>query len=171
MQQKGKIQVVRTPNMDAEKRYPFDAGQKKKQGELICRYCNAVYDEKHWRHFDDLNPAHIDKLTKSVCPSCHEIRGHISDGVLHIEGTFVKANQEQIQGIIANCEAKETERDVLNRVERIESNKNEITVYTAKNTLAVEIGKKLDSAHKGGKLDIRWSKDDKPVDVRWHKDI
>lgn len=152
------------------KRYAFDPGKKKSQEGLICMYCNAVYDEKHWRHFEDLNPAHLEKMKKSCCPTCHEERGHVSDGVLHITGTFIQTGKDEIDGIIANCAKKEEKRDVLNRIERIDYGKNEITVYTAKNTLAVEIGKKLDSAHKGGKLDIKWAKGEKLSEVTWHKD-
>jgi hypothetical protein len=59
----------------------------------------------------------------------------------------------------------------MNRVERLDSGADEITAYTSKNQLAAEIGRKLDRAYKGGKLEIKWSKDDKPVDVTWHKDI
>jgi hypothetical protein len=161
---------VRTPNMERSRRYAYDPGSKS-NAELICKYCSSVYEEKHWRSFDKLNPAHVDNLKKSVCPSCHEARGHVSDGVLHIKGGFLKNHIKEIQGIMLNAEKEEIKRNILNRIERIEFGKSAITVYTNKNNLAVEIGKKLDHAYKGGKLTIKWSKDDKPADVTWLKDL
>jgi hypothetical protein len=166
-----KMVKVRTSPSTAVKRYAYDTGRKKQSAELICKYCNSIYQDKHWRAFDKLNPANIDKLQKSVCPSCHEERGHVSDGVVHIKGSFLKNHRKEIEGIILNCEQRELKRDVMNRVERLDSGVDEITAYTSKNQLAAEIGRKLDRAYKGGKLEIKWSKDDKPVDVTWHKDI
>jgi hypothetical protein len=161
-QQKGKTTKVFTPNMKKGKHL---------SGDIICRYCNAIYQEKHWCAFNKLNPANIDKLQKGVCPSCHEERGHVSDGVVTITGTFVKNHRKEIDGIIINTEARELKRDIMNRIERIDSNADAIIVYTTKNQLAAEIGKNLDKAYKGGELEIKWSKDDKPVSVKWHKDI
>ena len=57
---------------------------------------------------------------------------------------------------------------VVDEDKEAKENKEEITVYTTKNQLAVELGKKIAAAHKGGKLEIQWSKTDKPVEVRWH---
>jgi len=93
-----------------------------------------------------------------------------SDGELRLSGTFLKNHNKEIMGIILNTEAKENRRDVENRIERIAYEGAGITVYTGKNQLAVEMGKKISSAYKGGELTIKWSKDDKPAEVRWHKD-
>jgi len=166
------VKITILPERVKEKRYAFDTGNKHIKAEFICRYCNAVYEEKHWKPFMKLNPAHIDKLTKTVCPACHEQRAHVSDGVLHITGSFLQNHSKEIMGIILNTEAREGQRNILNRIERIETRPDSITVYTSKNQLAAEIGKKIDNAYKQGKLTIKWSRsgNDKIAEVFWHKD-
>ena len=113
----------------------------------------------------------MDELRVGICPACHEQIGHLSDGVLHLSGTGMVKNKTEIKNLIQNTAKREEERDILNRVERIEDNRNEMVIYTTKNQLAVEIGKKVAAAHKGGKLDIKWSKNDKPVEVYWNFDL
>jgi hypothetical protein len=138
---------------------------------LICKYCNAIYENKQWKHLADLNPRHVDDLIESVCPACHLEQNHLSDGVVHLSGTFLKEHKKEIMGTINNLAALAEERDVLNRIERTEDTGSEITIYTTQNKLALEIGKKVADAFKGGDLDIKFSKEDMPVEVRWHKDI
>lgn len=161
---KGSSQPYHDPSKGRTKK----SGSKKE--DLICIYCNAVYEKKRWLPFDKLNVKHIDNLEKSVCPSCHDKKNHVSDGVLQLSGKFLRNHLMEISGIIANTEAKEMKRDIMNRVERLDLYPTLVTVYTAKNQLAVEIGKHINSAYKGGKLEIKWSKSDKPVSVKWHKD-
>lgn len=139
---------------------------------LMCHECRAVYDGKSWQSFEKLNPKTIDELKISVCPACHESIDHLSDGVLHLTGTGMLANKKEIKNLIMNMAKQAEENNVLDRVERIdESQKNEMIVYTTKNQLAVRIAKKIAASHKGGKVDIKWSKDDKPVEVKWHYDL
>ncbi len=143
---------------------------KKLSGELICKYCHALYQEKRWQSFENLDTKFIDQLHKTVCPACHMEKNHISDGVLHLTGVGVIKNLAEIKKRIENVAAMEEKRDILNRIERIEETKNGLTIYTAKNQLAVELGKKISEDHKGGALDIKWSKGDKVAEVTWKKD-
>lgn len=138
---------------------------------IICKYCHAVYQNKKWEKLEKMDPKFVDQLSKGCCPACHLEKSHLSDGVLFLTGNVISAHKDEIKNLIHNIAEKEEERDFMNRVERIEESEPEkMVIYTTKNTLAVEIGKKIDSAYKGGKLDINFSKDDKPVDVRWHLD-
>ena len=134
---------------------------------LLCRYCHAVYDGKGWIAFEKMDPLMIDQLHASVCPACHETMQHVSDGVLHISGSGVKPILQEIKNMIAHMGKQAEAKNVLDRVERVEAERDGIVVYTTLNQLAVRIGKNVASAHKGGKLDIRWSKGDKPVEVYW----
>ncbi len=138
---------------------------------LICKFCRAIYDGKHWLAFEKLDPTMIDEIKVNICPACHEKKDHISDGVLHLSGSILDMHKAEIKNIIANAAKREEERDVLNRIERIEESNGEMRIYTGKNQLAVELGKKINSAYKGGKIEIKWSKGDKPVEVRWHNDV
>ena len=139
-------------------------------GELICKYCNAVYQNKRWIPFEKLDPTFIDQLKKGVCPACHLQQNHLSDGVVHLTGKMVGLHKEEIKNLLHNIAQKEEARDVENRLERMEETDETITLYTSKKQLATEMGKHVDDAYKGGTLEIKWSKEDKPVEVRWHHD-
>lgn len=160
---------INTKKLD--KRFYQDKRPQYIRTKLMCKECRAVYDGKYWRPFEKLDPKLIDELKITICPACHEQFGHVSDGVLHLKGTGYKAHVHEIKNLIHNSADREEERDILNRVERIEEENDEMTVYTTKNQLAVELGKKINSAYKGGKLEIKWSKDDMPVEVYWNFDL
>ncbi len=142
-----------------------------KSTKILCKECHAVYDGKSWKAFEKSNPRVLDRLHVGICPACHEEIDHLSDGVLHLSGTGFVKNKSEIKNLIKNTAKREEERDILNRVERIEDLRNEMVVYTTKNQLAAELGKKIAAAHKGGKLEIKWSKNDKPVEVKWLFDL
>lgn len=168
---KQRINQINTPKIGRDKRYAFDKGQRHIAAGLVCKYCSAVYEEKHWQPLAKLDPKYADQLKETVCPACHAQKGLISDGVIHIRGSFMDQHRQEILNIILRTEERETSSNLMNRIERIDSRPSEITVYTAKNQLAAEIGKKIAAAYKGGKLEIKWSKSDKPVEVIWTKDI
>lgn len=142
--------------------------EQKSPGELICKYCHAIYQNKRWQPLEKLEARLIDRFKQGVCPACHLERGHLSDGVLHLGGAILTAHHDEIKNLIHNIAEKEEARNIENRIERIEEKTGEITVYTGKNQLAVELGKKINDAYKGGVLEITWSKEDKPAEVRWH---
>jgi NMD protein affecting ribosome stability and mRNA decay len=138
---------------------------------IICKYCHSIYQGKKWEPLKDMNATFVDEITKGVCPSCHLEKGHLSDGVLTLSGTFLEQHKDEVKHLIHNLGEKEEERDIMNRIERIdESEPQQMVIYTTKNSLAVEIGKKVNDSYKGGKLDIKFSKKDKPVEVHWHLD-
>ncbi|MBU1953972.1 hypothetical protein KKH03_03305, partial [Patescibacteria group bacterium] len=86
--------------------------------------------------------------------------------------SFFTEHKDEIIGAIRHSDQMARERDEMNRVLRIiRMSESDIGIFTSKNQLAVTIGKKLDSAFKGGKLSIHWSKGDKEVEVVWHKDM
>ena len=151
-----------------DKRFFQDKRARYEKTKLMCKYCRAIYNGKSWQPFEKLNPKMIDELKMATCPACHEQFDHISDGVLHLKGPGITPIKKEIMNEIKNIADHEESRDILSRVERIEDNKEEVRVYTTKNQLAVELGKKIASAHKGGKLEIKWSKQDKPVEVYWY---
>lgn len=163
--------TIRTPNKAKDKRFFLDKRTHHQRTKLLCRYCRAIYENNSWQAFEKLNPQYVDELKMSVCPACHEEIEHISDGVLHLNGSGVAIHKEEIKNLINNIGKTAEQEDILDRVERIDDSvKEQIIVYTTKNQLAVKIGKQVASSHKGGKLDIKWSKNDKPVEVYWRYD-
>ena len=157
----------------SERTKPFHGFTKGKKGghlKLLCRYCHAVYNGKGWIAFEKMDPKMIDELRASVCPACHETMSHLSDGVLHIQGAGVKPHLQDIKNLIMRMGKQAEAKNILDRVERIDAERTGIVVYTTMNQLAVRIGKNVASAYKGGKLVIKWSKQDKPVEVYWTYD-
>ncbi len=166
-----KAKPTRGPDKAKERVLPFMDKNRPVKGEYICQYCSAVYEKKHWQPLAKLDPKYIDRLIKTTCPACHKEKGHISDGVLTLSGSFVPVHHKELMAIVLKTEEDDHAKDVENRVEKIEAANGKIIVYTGKNQLAVKIGKRIDSAYKGGKLEIKWSKKDKPVDVRWSREM
>jgi hypothetical protein len=161
----------RGANKAKEKRYAFDKGAKNMKNTLLDAKNMLVYEDKHWKSFDELNPKHIDKLMMGKSPATIMKEEGICDGVLHLTGDYVEKHHEEIMGAIHNYEKMALKKDPMNCIENIEQKGPvTMTVYTAKNQLAVHLGKKVASAFKGGHLRIQWSKQDKPVEVWWHKD-
>lgn len=154
-----------------DKRYPFDKGKKHTKEHAVDPERNIVYEDKHWKPLEDLNPKHVDKMKATDSPVTEMEKRKVCDGVLHLTGSFFKGHKDEIMRAVKNSEELAKERDVMNVIENIEENPDGITIYTAKNQLAVTLGKKIDSAFKGGNLNISWSDDDKPSEVRWHKDL
>lgn len=159
------------PNKEHEKRYPFDEGKRNMRENLVDVDANLIYQEKHWQPLSELRPDLVDSFQEGDSPLTRMKEGQVCEGVLHIKGNVFEKHKEEIIGAIRHSDEMARERDPLNRVMKIiRVNENEIVLFTTKNQLSVTIGKKLDSAFKGGELDIQWSKDDKEVEVRWHLD-
>ena len=156
----------RNPNNNAS----FSKWKRPVRTKLLCRQCQAVYDGKGWIAFKKMDPKMVDQLKMSICPACHEINEYLSDGILHIRGLGVAAHQKEIVNHIIKMGKQAEENNNEDRVERIDEGNGEITVYTTINQLAVRIGKGVASSYKGGKLEIKWSREDKPVEVYWTYD-
>ncbi len=160
------------PNKNTkDKRYPFDKGKKHMNENIVDPKSDLVYQDKHWKPVDEINPNHTDDIKTGQSPLTEMKESGICDGILRLSGTFLEKHKEEIINTIKNSEELAEERNPMNQIENIEEDEEGITVYTAKNKLAVTLGKKIDSAFKGGELKITWSDDDKPADVKWHKDL
>lgn len=158
-------------NKKDNKRFPFDKGKKHMKDNIVDPESNLVYQDKHWKPVDELDPKKVDQMKTGSSPITEMRDSKICDGVLHLTGSFLTKHKEEIMHAIHNSEELAKERNAMNIIENIEDNDEGITVYTIKNKLAVTLGKKIDSAFKGGELKIQWSDDDKPAEVRWHKDL
>lgn len=151
---------------------PNKKKEKKSKGNIIDKKAGLIYEEKHWQPLSKLDPAHVDRLLEGKSPATIMKERHVCDGVLHLSGTFVQKHKDEILGTIKKCDSLAKSRDILNRVQSIDhSGPMALTIYTSKNQLAVRIGKKIAQSFKGGALKIHWSKQDKPVELWWHKDL
>lgn len=163
-------QAFHDPNKDRQKRYPYDEGKKHLRENLVDADSDLIYQEKHWRPLSELRPDLVDSFHEHPSPLTRMLEAEVCEGVLHITGNFFPEHKEEILSAIRHSDQMARERNTMNRVMKIVRLRDQdIAVFTTKNQLAVTIGKKLDSAFKGGDLEIKWSKGDKEVEVVWRK--
>ncbi len=144
------------------------------KGAALCPSCGAVYYEKHWRSAAAL-PAGFKTagLPSKLCEECRAgavVGGGKAvgwAGELLVTGVTDPELRAEIMGLIKNVGDRAARRDPEERIIDLLAFPSEIRVYTTENQLAVSIGKQLDRAHKGGKLEIKWSAGDKVARVRW----
>ena len=143
-------------------------------GSAVCPGCGAVYFDKHWHTCSE--PACRLKAANSPKVLCEECRltakdpgGKASEysGVVVIEGVADPAELAEIKSLALNVAARAAKRDPEDRVIKVLESAGRLEIQVSENQLAVSIGKQVHQARKGGELSITWSKEDKPVRVRW----
>ncbi|MFA6603407.1 MAG: hypothetical protein WCT10_01040 [Patescibacteria group bacterium] len=140
----------------------------------VCPDCRAVYSNKQWySQFRAPAGISVSKLPEMLCSECKLKRQKRGDyaGEVMIEGVKDKALLAEIVQLVENVGRRAASRDPEERIVKIEKSAGKLRVLTSENQLAVSIGKQLDSARKGGRLSIIWSKGDKLVRVRWQAGI
>lgn len=105
-----------------------------------------------------------------MCPEDKWIKE--GKGRVNYEGEVIlkkipKNKMTEIAGLIRNIGKRGKARDSQDKIIKLEISANQIRVLTTENQLAVSIGKQVDRSHKGGKLEIKWSHEDKPARVIW----
>jgi hypothetical protein len=153
-----------------------DSNKKHKESKyhhpLLDPKSGLVHENKHWIRLSELDPKDIDNLIEGKAPSTRMQEEKLCDGILHLSGDFFMAHKQEILNTLHNVAKIAEEHDPLNRIESVEEiEPGKVTVYTIKNQLASRMGKKIDESFKGGELKIHWMKDDKPVEIWWHKDV
>lgn len=138
----------------------------------ICPKCHAVYFDKHWHSSKFLEQAY--KWNKGVdyelCPEDKWIKR--GKGKVNFEGEVILKNipkdkLTEIAQQIRNIAKRAKSRDPQDKIMKLEISARKIRVLTTENQLASSIGKQIDRAHKGGKLEIKWGHKDKLVRVLW----
>lgn len=160
------------PNKEHEKkRSAFDEGKKHMKDNVVDGKSGMVYEEKHWKKMDEMNPEHVSSFKEGESPLTKMAEGQVCEGVIHLSGDFLKQHREEIMNAINHSDQLAQERDPMDKILNIETAPDSLTIYTAKNQLARAIAKKIDHSYKGGKLDTKWSKGEKVVEIYWHKDV
>lgn len=147
----------------------------------ICQKCQAVFYDKKWHTKTGLknhlkNKTEVKKTgfagwfaaqvkSEKVCPACKQ-KKDFSEGVVYLKN--IPGNKKgEILRLIANIGQRADARDREDRVVKIEEKEKQITVYTSENQLALSIAKQVARAHKGGELEIKFSKNEEAVRVYW----
>jgi len=149
---------------------------KGKRPGIICPKCHAVYFEKRWHPARELAAAYAasEDIIYELCPEDKEMeKGH---GAMGYEGELILKNvpngsvveiTQEIRNIGKRAEARDPEDKIIKIDPSTSSGLTEIRVLTTENQLAVSIAKQVARAHKGGKLEIKWSKADQPARAVW----
>ncbi|MEO0098248.1 MAG: BCAM0308 family protein [candidate division WOR-3 bacterium] len=134
----------------------------------VCPTCGLIYHKKHWKRDEGLKEKLEREAKRIKCPSCRKIEDHYPMGILTISGSFFLSHKEEINNIIKNTERKEILRNPLDRIMSLKEEKEKMIVETTSENLALALGKALSRAYKG-KLEIRFSEDQKMVRVFWER--
>lgn len=137
----------------------------------ICPDCNSVFFDKSWHHALDEDSRHLVKQKKikfAICPACRMKKDRVFEGELTIKISGVNPEvKKEILNALKNSNELAMARDPMDRILWTEDKGNEIHVFTSENQLAVKMGKKLESAFKGGKLEVRHSHQEDTIRVYW----
>jgi len=137
-------------------------------GDAVCKRCHAVYFGKHWQTSPKLYAEFkARRAAEILCGECRQIQQKDGFGGEVILKNITAAEKTEIIQEIKNIGARASRRDPEDQIIKIEDKGKSVRVTTTENQLAISIGKQVDRAHKGGKLEIKLSKEDKPVRVVW----
>jgi len=150
---------------------------------IICPDCGAVYYDKSWKssiegdlkyHQKNLEEKMV--RVDELCPACKMKRDKVFEGevVIKVKSKTEKGKTEDIEGLkkeilnnVKNTEKNAMEWDLMDRILWTEEKNDEIRIYTSENQLAVRIGKNLEKAFKNGSLEIKYSKGEDIIRVRF----
>jgi hypothetical protein len=169
-----KSKAVRTgtiaPRRQRSKKEEQEFGLAQKEFE-ICPDCNSVLFEKSWHHSLEEDARHLTdkkRIKFTACPACRMKKDRTFEGELVISLSKEKLpEKKEILNVIKNSDEQARAHDPMDRVLWIEYKSSEIRVLTSENQLAVRMGKKLESAFKGGMLKIKHSHGEDTIRVRW----
>ncbi len=138
---------------------------------IICPDCESVFFNKAWHHSLEEDARHLTgkkNVKFKNCPACRMEKDRTFEGELVISLSKEKlAEKKEIINVIKNSGQQARAHDPLDRILWIEYKGSEIRVLTSENQLAVRIGKKLESAFKGGTLEIKHSHGEDVIRVFW----
>jgi Zn-finger nucleic acid-binding protein len=138
---------------------------------IICPNCNCVFFDKAWHHSLEEGAKHLTdrkNIRFKICPACQMAKDRTFEGELVISLSKEKlAEKNKIMNIVKNSDEQARAHDPLDRVLWMENESGKIRVLTSENQLAVRVGKKLESAFKGGTLEIKHSHEEDLIRVFW----
>lgn len=138
----------------------------------ICSTCQAVWRKGNW----SLDPAIRREVLRwhrpasAICPACRSAKERTPAGILYLMGSFLEKNRGEILNLLRNAERAAAAKNPLERIIRIEEDSRyPLVVETTSEKLARRLGRAVSKAC-SGRLDIRFSREDKLVRVYWRRD-
>lgn len=90
-------------------------------------------------------------------------------GLLFLSGAFLDGHREEIFNLIEREGRMAEERNPDHKISKIDKTDGKVVVETTDQNLAMKIGKALNHAYKGNH-EYKFTKGEKSVEVRWHRD-
>lgn len=109
-----------------------------------CPRCQASYRNGRWTWEAPPRDAYA-----LVCPACQRIDADDAAGELRLEGRFVAAHRDEIEGCLRNVEARERDEHPLKRIMSIREDGPSVVVRVTDAKLLIQLGHALASAWDG----------------------
>jgi hypothetical protein len=131
-----------------------------------CSGCGAFHYRRHWSM---LPPSALipEKAERVLCPACRKIKDSYPAGELTLTG-LAPGDRPEIARILRNEEVRAREKNPLERIMSMKTATGGWRVATTTEKLAQRLGRAVRKA-RGGKLEYKWSHNNKFVRVIWHK--
>jgi len=136
-------------------------------GKAVCIHCNATLDDKRWR-FNGARWVKMmmagDEVRRIVCPACKMQEEGLVEGVVTVHAAWDDARSEQASHMLRREEAREREKNALQRIVSLEVLKDGLEVTTTTEFLARHLARALEKAFHG-KLSVQQATGEKYVDI------
>jgi hypothetical protein len=135
-------------------------------GTLRCAGCGAFFFRRRWTlEAPSAREAMPLVAPAAYCPACKKIKQHSVSGELHLIG-MGEADRVEVLRILRNEEARAQEKNPLERIMSLRSERGDWRVETTTEKLAQRLGRSVRKA-RGGKIAYRWSHNNKFVRITW----
>lgn len=141
---------------------PYQAGGKPK-APAVCSECGLVYTNGRWQKGGSA-PAHTHR---QLCPACQRVRDDAPAGFLTIEDPQSGAHHAELLRTVRNVETRKRGRHPLQRIMRIEEQRDRTTVTTTDGRLTLDIAHAIKSAF-GGEVEYQMQEGNFLMRARWH---
>lgn len=126
---------------------------------LWCRSCLAVFKNKEWVK----DPALLERIRgqkelESICPACKQKKMNVAEGIVYLSNVPSGQKKEELLSLIQNENKKSRAQDAEDRILEIKDKGSEMEIWVSDNQFATRLGKKINSAFKGGKKEIKFSR-------------
>lgn len=131
-----------------------------------CPQCRASYRNGRWTW--EAPPVGSYDL---LCPACEQIREDYAGGELRLEGAFVAAHRDEIEGLLRNVEEREKSEHPLKRIMSIRPDGDAVVVRVTDAKLVTQLGHAVDRAYNGAlELPPSTAEQSELARGRWRRD-
>ena len=168
----------RYTNTTFRKRVDHEAGRHRTKRApkepAVCASCGSVYANRRWTVADAERareePKHWRPARTTTCPACVQTQGGVPGGYVYLEGAFLAAHRDDIEGLLRHEAERAAEDNPLGRIMLWkDSEDGKLTLSTTTEHLALRLGHALEKAF-DGEVEFDFSHENKLARVTWKRD-